>query len=31
MGHTDWAFLDDDFLKHIYGGIWWAAKGFPID
>jgi type 1 glutamine amidotransferase len=31
MGHTDWAFLDADFLKHVYGGIWWAAKGFPKD
>lgn len=31
LGHTDWAFLDPNFQKHIFGGIWWAAKGFPID
>ncbi len=27
LGHTDWAFLNADFMKHILGGIWWAAKG----
>ncbi|MCH7410259.1 ThuA domain-containing protein [Belliella sp. DSM 111904] len=31
LGHTDWAFLDDNFMKHILGGIWWAAKGYPVD
>lgn len=31
LGHTDESFLDDNFLKHILGGIWWSAKGFPID
>jgi uncharacterized protein len=27
LGHTDWAYLNPDFLKHLLGGIWWAAKG----
>lgn len=31
LGHTDWAFLSDNFLQHIYGGIWYAAKGYPIE
>jgi type 1 glutamine amidotransferase len=31
LGHLDSAYEDIDFLKHLYGGIWWAAKGFPID
>ncbi|UJP66956.1 ThuA domain-containing protein [Mongoliitalea daihaiensis] len=28
LGHTDWAFSNPDFMKHILGGIWWAAKGY---
>jgi uncharacterized protein len=31
LGHTDWAFQDDNFMKHILGGIWWAAKGYPVE
>jgi type 1 glutamine amidotransferase len=31
LGHTDWAFLNENFLQHIYGGIWYAAKGYPIE
>lgn len=31
LGHTDWAFLSHDFMQHIYGGIWYAAKGYPIE
>ncbi|MBW3469016.1 ThuA domain-containing protein [Arthrospiribacter ruber] len=31
LGHTDWSFLNENFLQHIYGGIWYAAKGFPIE
>jgi uncharacterized protein len=27
LGHTDWAYLNPDFTKHLLGGIWWAAKG----
>lgn len=27
LGHTDWSFLNPDFMKHLLGGIWWAAKG----
>jgi uncharacterized protein len=27
LGHTDWAFLNPDFMKHLLGGIWWSAKG----
>ncbi len=27
LGHVESAFLDPDFLKHLYGGIWYAAKG----
>lgn len=28
LGHTDWAFQSPDFMKHLLGGIWWAAKGY---
>lgn len=31
LGHTDWVFQDDNFMKHILGGIWWAAKGYPVE
>ncbi|WP_291784857.1 ThuA domain-containing protein [Cecembia sp.] len=31
LGHLESTYEDKDFLKHLYGGIWWAAKGFPID
>lgn len=31
LGHTDWSFLNENFTQHIYGGIWYAAKGFPIE
>jgi uncharacterized protein len=31
LGHTDWAFLSPVFMQHIFGGIWYAAKGYPID
>ncbi len=31
LGHVDAAYENDDFLRHVYGGIWWAAKGYPID
>ena len=27
LGHVESAFQDPDFLKHLYGGIWYAAKG----
>lgn len=27
LGHVEAAFQDPDFLKHLYGGIWYAAKG----
>ncbi|GGZ29635.1 hypothetical protein GCM10007049_23590 [Echinicola pacifica] len=30
LGHVDGAYEDADFLKHLYGGIWWAAMGYPI-
>lgn len=30
LGHVEAAYEDADFLKHVYGGIWWAAKGYPI-
>ncbi|WP_137402228.1 ThuA domain-containing protein [Echinicola rosea] len=30
LGHVEAAYEDDDFLDHVYGGIWWAAKGYPI-
>lgn len=30
LGHVESAFQDPDFLKHLYGGIWWAAKGYPL-
>jgi len=31
LGHLESNYEDPYFLKHLYGGIWWAAKGFPID
>ncbi|GAB3648113.1 hypothetical protein GCM10028791_11270 [Echinicola sediminis] len=31
LGHVDSAYEDADFLKHLYGGIWWAAKGYPSE
>lgn len=31
LGHVEAAFEEEAFLKHIYGGIWWAAKGYPLD
>jgi len=31
LGHVDSAWDDDDFLKHLYGGIWYAATGEPFD
>jgi type 1 glutamine amidotransferase len=27
LGHVDAVWEDADFLKHLYGGIWYAAKG----
>jgi type 1 glutamine amidotransferase len=27
LGHVDAVWEDADFLKHVYGGIWYAAKG----
>lgn len=30
LGHIESTYEDRDFLKHLYGGIWWAAKGFPL-
>ncbi len=27
FGHVPAVFEDPDFLQHLYGGIWWAAKG----
>lgn len=27
FGHIPAVFEDPDFLQHLYGGIWWAAKG----
>jgi len=30
LGHVDAAFEDADFLKHLYGGIWYAATGQPF-
>jgi len=30
LGHVESAWEDPDFLKHVYGGIWYAAKGFPM-
>ena len=27
LGHVDEVWEDADFLKHVYGGIWYAAKG----
>ncbi|WP_194776586.1 ThuA domain-containing protein [Pararhodonellum marinum] len=31
LGHIESTFLDHDFKKHLFGGIWYAAKGFPIE
>ncbi|MDN3669577.1 ThuA domain-containing protein [Echinicola jeungdonensis] len=31
LGHVKSAYEDEIFLKHVYGGIWWAAKGYPMD
>jgi len=31
LGHVEAAYEDADFLQHLYGGIWWAAKGYPLD
>ena len=30
LGHVEEAFEDADFLKHLYGGIWYAALGKPL-
>ncbi|MFC3879085.1 ThuA domain-containing protein [Algoriphagus namhaensis] len=30
LGHVDSAWEDDVFLKHLYGGIWYAATGEPF-
>ncbi len=30
LGHVEAAYQDPDFLKHLYGGIWYAAKGYPL-
>lgn len=30
LGHVESAFQDPDYLKHLYGGIWYAAKGYPL-
>lgn len=30
LGHVDSAWEDADFLKHLYGGIWYAATGHPF-
>ena len=30
LGHVEEAFLDADFLDHLYGGIWYAALGKPF-
>lgn len=30
LGHVEEAFQDDDFLNHLYGGIWYAAMGKPF-
>ncbi len=30
FGHIESAWQDADFLKHVYGGIWYAAKGYPL-
>lgn len=27
FGHVPSVFEDPDFLQHLYGGIWWAARG----
>jgi len=27
LGHVDAVWEDAEFLKHLYGGIWYAAKG----
>ncbi len=31
LGHVDTAWEDDDFMQHLYGGIWYAATGEPFD
>lgn len=31
LGHVDSAWEDADFLKHLYGGIWYAATGHPFN
>lgn len=30
LGHVESAYEDPDFLKHLYGGIWYAATGEPM-
>lgn len=30
LGHVESAWEDPDFLKHLYGGIWYAATGHPM-
>ena len=30
MGHVEEAFVDENFLNHLYGGIWYAAMGKPF-
>lgn len=31
LGHVESAYVDPDFLKHLYGGIWYAATGEPFN
>lgn len=31
LGHVDATYEDADFLKHLYGGIWYAAMGVAVD
>jgi hypothetical protein len=30
LGHMDEVYQDKLFLEHVYGGIYWAAKGVPL-